>query len=213
MHNVNQPCVYMDSFSQSIYSMNLWCHKEEHALVNSLGQYCTQHVSKFGKLSSNHRTGKGQFSFRSQRRAMPKNVQLTIQLCSFHMLARLCSKFFKLGFGSMWIENFHMYKLGFEETEEPEIKFPTFVGSWRKQGVLEKMSTSASLTMLKLLTAWITTNCRKFLRRWRSKSPYLSPEKPEWRSRSIRQNQTQTNILVLDWGRSTSRLYIITLLI
>ena len=27
-----------------------------------------------------------------------------------------------------------MYKLGFEEAEEPEIKLPTFVGSWRKQG-------------------------------------------------------------------------------
>ena len=35
---------------------------------------CTQYVSKFGKLSSGHRTGKGQFSFQSQRRAMPGNV-------------------------------------------------------------------------------------------------------------------------------------------
>ena len=26
-----------------------------------------------------------------------------------------------------------MYKLGFEEIEEPEIKLPTFMGSWRKQ--------------------------------------------------------------------------------
>ena len=33
-------------------------------------------------------TGKGQFSFQSQRRAMPKNVQTTAQLHSFHMLAR-----------------------------------------------------------------------------------------------------------------------------
>ena len=46
-----------------------------------------QYLSKFGKLSSGHRTGKGQFSFQSQRRAMPKNVQTTIQLHSFHMLA------------------------------------------------------------------------------------------------------------------------------
>ena len=29
-------------------------------------------VSKFGKLSSGHRAGKGQFSFQSQRKAMPK---------------------------------------------------------------------------------------------------------------------------------------------
>ena len=49
---------------------------------------CTQYVSKFGKLSSGHRTGKGQFSFQSQRKAMPKNVQTTTQLHSFHMLAK-----------------------------------------------------------------------------------------------------------------------------
>ena len=39
-------------------------------------------------LSSGHRTGKGQFSSQSQRRAIPKNIQTTIQLHSFHMLAR-----------------------------------------------------------------------------------------------------------------------------
>ena len=44
-----------------------------------------------------------------------------------------------------------MYKLGFEEAEEPEIKLPTFVGSWRKQGNSRKTSTSASLTVLKPL--------------------------------------------------------------
>ena len=44
--------------------------------------------SKFGKLSSGHRTGKGQFSFQSQRRGMPDNVQITTKLYSFHMLAR-----------------------------------------------------------------------------------------------------------------------------
>ena len=47
-----------------------------------------QYASKFGKLSSGHRTGKGQFSFQSQRKAMPKNVQTTKQFHSFHMLAR-----------------------------------------------------------------------------------------------------------------------------
>ena len=41
-----------------------------------------------GRLSSGHRTGKGQFSFQSQKRAMAKNVQITAQLHSFHMLAR-----------------------------------------------------------------------------------------------------------------------------
>ena len=42
---------------------------------------------KFGKLSSGHRNGKGQFSLQSQRKAMPRKVQTTAQLHSSHMLA------------------------------------------------------------------------------------------------------------------------------
>ena len=48
----------------------------------------TQYASKFGKLISGHRTGKGQFSFQSQRNAMPKNVQTATQLHSSHTLAK-----------------------------------------------------------------------------------------------------------------------------
>ena len=48
----------------------------------------TQYASKFGKLSSGHRTGKGQFSFQSQRKAMPKNAQTTAQSHSSHMLVK-----------------------------------------------------------------------------------------------------------------------------
>ena len=44
----------------------------------------TQYARKFGKLSSGHRTGKGQFSFQSQRKAMSKNAQTTAQLHSCH---------------------------------------------------------------------------------------------------------------------------------
>ena len=43
---------------------------------------------KSGRLSSDHRTGKGQISFQSQRRAMLKNVQITAQLHTSHMLAK-----------------------------------------------------------------------------------------------------------------------------
>ena len=46
----------------------------------------TQYASKFGKLSSGHRTAKGQFSFQFQRKAMPKNAQTTAQLHSSYML-------------------------------------------------------------------------------------------------------------------------------
>ena len=49
---------------------------------------CTQYGSTFGKLTSGHRTRKGQFSFQFQRKAMPKNAQTTAQLHSSHMLVK-----------------------------------------------------------------------------------------------------------------------------
>ena len=53
-----------------------------------LWKRCTQYASKFGKLSSGHRTGKGQFSFQSLRKAIPKNAQTTAQLHSSHTLVK-----------------------------------------------------------------------------------------------------------------------------
>ena len=58
----------------------------------------------------------------------------------------------------MWTENFQMYKLDLEKAEEPKIKLPTSTGSQKKQENSRKTSTSASLTVLKSLTVWITTN-------------------------------------------------------
>ena len=82
---------------------------------DALKRWCTQHVRKMGKLSSDQRTGKGQFSFQSQRRAVPKNVQTTIQLPLFCMLVRLCSKSFKLDFSNRWTKIFQIYKMGLED--------------------------------------------------------------------------------------------------
>ena len=89
---------------------------------------------------------------------MPKNVQTTAQMHSFHGLTRSCSKSFKPGFNSMWTKNFQMCRLDLEKAEEWEIEWPTFVGSWKKQESCRKTSISALLTMPKPLTVWITTN-------------------------------------------------------
>ena len=68
------PMEFQLSYSKS-WKMMLW-------------NYCTQYASKFRKLSSGHRTGKGQFSFQSQRKAMPNSAQTTTQLHSSHTLVR-----------------------------------------------------------------------------------------------------------------------------
>ena len=140
-----------------------------------LWKYCTQYASKFGKLSSGHSTGKGQFSFQFQRKAMPKNAQTTAQLHSSHMLVKSCSKFSKPGFSNMWTVNFQMFKLVVGKAGESEIKLPTPTGWSKKQESSRKTSISALLTMPKPLNVWITINCGKFWKRWEYKTTWPAP--------------------------------------
>ena len=51
----------------------------------------------------------------------------------------------------MWTENFQMFKLDLEKAEEPEIKLPTSVGSYKKWENSRKTSTTALLTTPKSL--------------------------------------------------------------
>ena len=109
-----------------------------------LWKCCTQYASKFGKLSSGHRTRKGQSSFRSQRKAMPKNAQSTAQLHSSYTLKILQARLQQYIY-------FQRFKLVLEKAKEQEIKLPS-VGSSKKQENSRKTSTSALLTMPKPLT-------------------------------------------------------------
>ena len=73
-----------------------------------LWKCCAQFTSKFEKFSSGHRTGKGQFSFQSQRKAISKNAQTTAKLHSSPTLVKWCLKFFKPAFSNTWTMNFQI---------------------------------------------------------------------------------------------------------
>ena len=142
-----------------------------------LWKCCTQYASKFGKLSSGHRTGKGQFLFQSQRKTGSKNIQTITQLHSFQVL-RL-----------QQYENQELpdIQAGFRKgrgTRDQIANICWIIEKARK--FQKKTSTSASLTMLKPLTVWITKQTVE--NSWRdgnTRPPYL-PEKPVCRSRSNR---------------------------
>ena len=124
---------------------------------------CTQYVSKFGRLCSGHKTRKGQFSFQYQRRAVPNNVQTTVKLHSFHMLARLCSKSFKLGFSSMVVnKELSDIQAGFRKGTGTRDQIANICWIIEKARGFQKKSISALLTMPKPLTVWITINWGKF---------------------------------------------------
>ena len=103
-----------------------------------LWKYFTQYVSKFGKLSSGHRTGKDQFSFQFQRRAMLKNVQTTVQLHWLHKLLKLCSKSFQVISAVHEWRNFQMYKLGLERQRNQRSNCQHLLDHRESKGVTEK---------------------------------------------------------------------------
>ena len=154
-----------------------------------------------------------------------KEFQTAAQLHSFHTLAKSYSKYFKIGFNSVWTKNFQMYKLDLEEAEDPEIKLPTSVYRKSKIYILEearfdyrksKRIPEKHLLQFhwpKLLTMWIMTNSGKFWKRrehqttwpafWETcvqvRKQQLEPDMEQW---------TGSN-----WKRSMSKLYVVTLFI
>ena len=96
---------------------------------------------------------------------MPKNAQTTTQLHSSHTLKVLQARL-----QQYMHQELPDVQAGFEKAEEPEIKWPTSAESSKKQESSRKTSTSALLTTPKSLTVCITTNCRKFLKRWEYQS-------------------------------------------
>ena len=149
-----------------------------------LWKCCTQYGSKYGNLSSGHRTGKGQFSFQSQTKAMPKNAQTTEQLHSSHMLVKWCSKFCKTDFSSTWTMKFLMFKLVLEKAEEPEIKLPTSMDHGKSKRVPEKYLFLLYWLCQSLWLCGSQSTVENSSRDGNTRPPNLPLEKPTCRSGS-----------------------------
>ena len=148
-----------------------------------------------------------------------KNVQTTAQLHSSHA-SKVMLKILQARLQQYMNCEVPDVQAGFrkgrgtkDQIAEPKIKLPTSAGSLKKQESSRKTCISALLTIPKALTVWITTNCGKFLRDGSTRPPDLPLEKPVCRSGSNSRNWTWNNRLVPNRKRSTSRLYIVTLLI
>ena len=123
---------------------------------------CTQSASKFGKLSSGHRTGKGQCSFQSQRKVKECSNYCTIASISYASKVKLKI----LQARPQQYVNWELWDVqaGFKKGRESKDQIANICWIIKKQESSRK--TSALLTMPKPLTVCITTNCGKFLKRW-----------------------------------------------
>ena len=130
-------------------------------LKDNAKKCCSQYSSKFGKLSSGHRTGKHVF--------IPIPKKGSAKECSNYRTIALISHASKvlLKILQARLQQYVNHELpdvqaDLGKAEEPGIKLPTSAGSSKKQESSRKASISALLTMPKPLTVWITTNCGKF---------------------------------------------------
>ena len=147
---------------------------------------CSQYVSKFGKLGTGHRTGKGSVFIPIPKKGNAKECSNYRTVTLISHASKVMLKILQARLQQyMNREPQEMFKLDLEKTEKPEIKFSSMsLGSWKKQKNTRKTSTSALLIMRKPLTVWITINCRKFFKRWEYQTTLPPPGKPVYRSKS-----------------------------
>ena len=108
------------------------------------------------------RTGKGQFSFQSQRKAMPKNVQTTAHLCSSHT-SKVMLKILQVRLQQYVNRELPDVQAGFRKGRGTRDQIANICWIIKKnQESSRKTSTSALFTIQKPLTVWITINCGKF---------------------------------------------------
>ena len=118
-----------------------------------------QYASTFGKLSSGHRTGKGQFSFQSQRKAMPKNAQTTTLISHAH---KVMLKILQAKLQQYMNLELPDVQAGFRKGRGTRDQIANVCWIIEEQESSRKRSISALLNMPKPLTVLITTNCGKF---------------------------------------------------
>ena len=155
------------------------------------------YVSKFGKPSSGHKTGKSQSSSQFSRTAVQMNVQTTRQSQSFPMLVsvhislKVMLKIIQARLQQLVNQELPDIKARFQKGRRTRDQIVNIGWIMEKARMLqekkkkETTSTSASSATLKTSTVWITRNCGKLLKKGEREStrlPYLSPLCGSWNS-------------------------------
>ena len=116
-------------------------------------------ICKSGKLSSGQ-TGKSQFSFQSQRKAMPKNVQTTAQL---HLAHKAILKVLQARLQQYVICELSDIQVGFRKGRGTRDQIANI--HWTIEPEFHKNIYFCFIDYAKAFV-WITTNCGKILKRW-----------------------------------------------
>ena len=170
------------------------------------------HASKFGKLSSGHRTGKGQFSFQSLRKAIPKNAQTTAQLHSSHT-SKVMLKILQARLQQYVNHELPDVQLGFRKGRVTRDQIANIHWIIKKAREFQKNIYFCFIDYAKAFDSVDHNKLENSERDGNTRPPDLPLEKPVCMSGSNSKNWTWNNRLVPNRKRTMSRLYIVTLLV
>ena len=162
---------------------------------------CTQYASRFGKFST-RAPGREKVSFHSNCEERECQRMLKLLHSCTHFTCQQGNAQNPSSYSSIVCEpRTSRCTSWIQKRQRNQDLIANMCWIIEKAREFKKTSTSVSLTMLKPLTVWITTNCGKFLKRYNTRPPYLSPEKFVCRSKNSSQNQTWNNGLVPHWEK------------
>ena len=130
----------------------------------------TQYVSKFGKLYSGHRTGKGQFSFQSQRKANTKECSNYHTITLISHASKVMLKILQARLQQYMNHELPDVHAGFRKGRGTRDQIANICWIIEKAREFQKNTYFCLLTMPKPLTVWITIKCGKFWKRWEYKT-------------------------------------------
>ena len=138
--------------------------------------------TKYGKLSSGHRTGKGQFSFQSQRKAMPKNVQNYHTIALISHTIKVMLKILQDRFQQYWNWEFPDVQAGFRKGRGTRDQIANIHWIIEKATELQKNIYFCFIDYTKAFDCVDHNKLENSSRDGNTRPPYLPPEKPVGRS-------------------------------
>ena len=121
-------------------------------------------ANKFGNLNRGHRTGKGQFSFQSRRKAMPKKCSNCLTIALISHASKVMLKILQARLQQYLNHKLLDVQAVFRKDRGARDQIANIRGSLKRQESSRKTSSALQNTQ-KPLTVWITTNCATFLKR------------------------------------------------
>ena len=130
-------------------------------------RFCIYYVSKSGRPSSGHRTGKGRSSSHFPRRVVPKNVLIIRQLALISHASMLMLKILHARLQHYVNQELPDVQPGFREVQGTRDQIANSCRIIEKAREFQKNIYLCFINYTKAFDLWIIINCGKLLKRWK----------------------------------------------